>query len=139
MDHMAQNHPLKIMLHPIFVHFPIAFYFLELILIILWIVKDEWEYRRFSYFSFWMGYMFMLLAMMAGLFDAGGPEGIRGAVKRHVAVALLVFAVATARATFYWVTRREPEKYQFVKLTGALIGNAVVAYAGFLGGLLVYQ
>src|SRR3989338_4995162 len=123
MDHMAHSHPLKILLHPVFVHFPIAFYFLELVLIILWIVKNEQEYRYFSYFSFWMGYAFMLLAMIAGLFDAGGLEGIRGSVKRHVTMALVVFAVYTARAVFYWIMRREPEKYRFVKLTGALIGN----------------
>jgi len=135
MDPMAYSHPLKIMLHPIFVHFPIAFYFLELVLIILWITKEDSEYRRFSYFVFWVGYAFMLVAMTAGLFDAGGLAGIRGVVKRHVTAALVVFGVFTARAVFYWATRKEPEKYRLVKLAGALIGNAAVAYAGFLGGL----
>lgn len=139
MDHMAHNHPLKIMLHPIFVHFPIAFYFLELVMLVLWVTRDEQEYRRFAYFSFWLGYVFMLLAMAAGLFDAGGFVGIRGAVKRHVTVALTVFLIYTARAIFYWVSKREPEKYRFIKLTGALLGNAAVTYAGFLGGLLVYN
>lgn len=139
MDPIAQNQPLKIILHPVFVHFPIAFYFLELILLVLWIVKEEQEYRRFAYFSFWLGYIFMLLAMTAGLWDAGGLEGIRGAVKRHVTAALIVFVIYTARAVFYWISKKEPEKYRSIKLTGALLGNAAVAYAGFLGGLLVYD
>lgn len=139
MDHMAHDHPLKIMLHPIFVHFPIAFYFLELVMIVLWAAKNESEYRRFSYLLFWFGYAFMLIAMAAGLFDAGGLAGIRGAVKRHVTAALVVFSIYTCRAIFYWVVRKEPEKYRFAKLMGAVIGNAAVAYAGFLGGLLVYQ
>lgn len=139
MDHALHEHPLKIMLHPVFVHFPIAFYFLELVMIVLWIVKDESEYRRFSYFLFWIGYAFMLVAMAAGLFDAGGLAGIRGAVKRHVTAALAVFAVYTARAVFYRVVRKEPERYRFAQLTGALVGNAAVVVAGFLGGLLVYD
>ncbi len=139
MDPMTRNQPLKIMLHPIFVHFPIAFYFLELVLLVLWATREEQEYRRFAYFSFWLGYAFMLLAMTAGLFDAGGFAGVRGAVKRHVTAALAVFTIYTARAVFYWAVRKEPEKYRLAKLAGALIGNAAVAYAGFLGGLVVYQ
>ncbi|GEM_PF-1173823 len=139
MDPMAHNHPLKIMLHPIFVHFPIAFYFLELVLLVWWVAKNDDEYRRFAYLSFWLGYAFMLLAMSAGLFDAGGLEGIRGPVKRHVTAALVVFAIFTARAVFYWASKNEPQKHRFIKLTGALLGNAAVAYAGFLGGLLVYD
>lgn len=130
---------MKIILHPVFIHFPIAFYFLELVLIVLWITKDDREYRRFAYFSFRAGYVFMLIAMAAGLFDAGGFEGIRGVVKRHVTAVLAVFVIYTARAVFYWIVRKEPEKHRLVKLTGALIGNAAVAYAGFLGGLIVYQ
>ncbi|MBI2094835.1 MAG: DUF2231 domain-containing protein [Candidatus Omnitrophica bacterium] len=139
MNHLSHEHPLKIMLHPIFVHFPIAFYFLELVLIVLWITKEEEEYRRFSCLSFWFGYAFMLAAMAAGLFDAGGPAGIRGAVKRHFVAALTVFVIYTARAVFYWAMREKPEKRRFAKLTGAVLGNAAVAYAGFLGGLLVYD
>lgn len=139
MDLMPHGFPFKIMLHPIFIHFPIAFYFLEFLLITLWIVKDKQEYRQFSCFVFWLGYALMLVAMAAGLFDAGGIEGIRGSVKRHVNIVLVVFAVYTARAIFYWATRKEPDRHRFIKLAGAIIGNLIVAYAAFLGGLLVYQ
>ena len=121
------------------VHFPIAFYFLEMLMIILWVIKQDSGYQRFSVFSFKLGYAFMLVTMAAGLFDAGGLDGVRGAVKRHVMMALVGFTIYTARAVFYWVTRKEPEKYRFRKLAGAIVGNAVVTYAGFLGGLLVYQ
>ena len=89
---MAQEQAFKLVLHPVFVHFPIAFYFLELVLLVLWVSKEEQEYRRFACFSFWIGYLFMLIAMAAGLFDAGGFAGIRGSVKRHVIAALIVFA-----------------------------------------------
>jgi len=132
-------HLLKIPLHPMLVHFPIAFYFLELVLLVLWSVKEEREYQRFTEFSFWIGYFFMLMAMAAGIFDAGGLEGIRGAVKRHAIGVLVVFTIYTARAVFYRVVRREPEKYRFIRLAGAILGNAAVAYAAFLGGLVVYQ
>ena len=121
------------------VHFPIAFYFLELVLLVLWSVKEEKEYQRFAEFSFWIGYLFMLIAMAAGLLDAGGLGGIRGAVKRHVTGVLVVFSIYTVRAVFYWAVKKEPQKYRFIKLAGAALGNAAVAYAAFLGGLVVYQ
>lgn len=136
---MANSHPLVIPLHPMLVHFPIAFYFLELVLIILWIVRNDPAYQRFSLFAFYMGYGVMLTAMAAGLFDVGGLEKIRGAIRRHFIAALAVFLIQTARALFYLLTRRRSSEYRGVKLAGALIANGAVAYAAFLGGLLVYD
>lgn len=130
---------MKLVFHPLLVHFPIAFYFLELVLIALWIRQNDLAYRRFAVFTFGMGYGFMLAAMAAGVVDAGGFGQVRGAVRRHALAALLVFAVCTARALFYRTAAKEPEKHRFALLAGSLVGNAAVAYAGFLGGWLVYD
>lgn len=39
----------KILIHPMVVHFPIAFYFLELALIGMWIAKKDPFYGRASF------------------------------------------------------------------------------------------
>lgn len=133
MEHAAHLHPFIVPLHPIVVHFPIAFYFLELVLIVLWISKNDPSYQRFAAIAFYLGYAFMLAAMAAGLFDAGGFGNIRGAVRRHVLAALAVFLIYTVRVVFYRRSSRG------ARLAGAAIGNLAVTYAGFLGGLVVYQ
>ena len=65
---------LPILIHPILVHFPIAFYFLELVLLSLWRFKKDNSYFRFARFTFRLGYLFMILAMAAGLIDVKGSN-----------------------------------------------------------------
>ena len=84
-------------LHPALVHYPIAFYFLELLLLILWQAKKDPAYLRFSGFSFKLGYLFMLFAMVSGFITAGGFQGIVGKVRPHALAAVSVFAIATIR------------------------------------------
>ena len=61
-----------IVFHPPLVHFPIAFYCLELLLLLFWQAKKDPAHLRFARFSFKLGYLFMLAAIVAGLKDAGG-------------------------------------------------------------------
>jgi uncharacterized membrane protein len=122
-----------------FVHFPIAFYFLELFLIGLWIIKKDQAYQRFSYLSFKLGYALMLAAMTAGLVDVGGIGNIRGMVQRHVVAALTVFIIYSLRGIFYWKTNHAQNDYRVWKLVGAVVGSVAVGYAGYLGGLLVFS
>ena len=62
----------NIVFHPPLVHFPIAFYCLELLLLLFWRAKKDPAHLRFARFSFNLGYLFMLAAIVAGLKDAGG-------------------------------------------------------------------
>ena len=121
--------------HPPLVHFPIAFYCLELLLIILWRARKDPAYLRFAQFSFRLGYLFMLAAIAAGLKDAGGFAGIAGKVKPHFYSALAVFGIYTVRA-FVW--KYAPKENSRIQLAGAFLGTAVVLLTAFLGGEIVY-
>jgi len=126
--------------HPPLVHFPIALYFLELLLLVIWAVKHEDDYRRFARFSFWIGYVLMFFTMAAGLIDAGGIKGIRGDedVREHFIGACVVLLVYTARA-FYWkLSDPASKRYRLFLVVGAVIGVSAVAVTAFLGGELVY-
>lgn len=138
MEHAGHDYGLHILFHPVFVHFPIAFYFLELILLIFWFVKRDPNYLRFARFSFRSGYLFMLVAIVAGLIDAGGINGIVGHVRPHVYAAASVFVLYTARACFWRFAREEQEFYKHAQLLSALVGNILVALTGYFGGVIVY-
>ena len=126
-------------LHPLVVHFPIAFYFLELILLSLWRFKKDDHYFRFARFTFRLGYMFMILAMGAGLIDVKGIENITGKVRTHVFAALTVFGFYTTRAFFWRFGKIESKNYAAAQLLFAITGNILVAVTGHFGGDLVYE
>ena len=123
-------------LHPPLVHFPIAFCFLELLLLILWQAKKDPAYLRFARFSFGLGYLFMLIAMGAGFVDAGGFRGITGKVRIHVFSALGVFGISTIRALLWRFSSKENPS-PAILITSALILNLLVTVTAFLGGTLV--
>ena len=121
--------------HPPLVHFPIAFYCLEFLLLILRQIKKDPAYLRFARFSFRLGYIFMLAAIAAGLKDAGGFSGIAGKLRPHFYSAVAVFGIYTVRA-FVW--KFAPKENTSVQFAGALLGTAVVLLTAFLGGEIVY-
>lgn len=125
--------------HPAAVHFPIAFYVLEFLLLIFWAVKRDSAYERFALFTFRLGYLTMLAAIGTGLYDAGGLSGIVGKVKPHFFAALSVFVFYTVRALFWRFGRKNNSAYTAIQVGGAAIGTILVLLTGFFGGEIVYS
>lgn len=126
-------------LHPMLVHFPIAFYFLELLLLALWFKKKDPQYLRFSRIAFSLGYLFMVAAAVAGFRDAGGWGKITGMVRSHFYGAVSVVVFYTLRAVQLKLSKEEDTRQVIVQFLGALVGNFLVMLTGFYGGRLVYQ
>ena len=121
------------------VHFPIAFYALELLLISLWIRKHNEEYKRFARFAFWLGYFLMLAALATGYLDAGGWQKITGAVRRHFFSAMTVLTIYSLRACYWrWGSENGPH-HQRIQWLGALVSYSAVVVTAFFGGLLVHS
>lgn len=129
---------MNLLIHPITVHYPIAFYVLELILLLLWNFKNNPAYFQFASFAFKAGYIGMLIAMAAGFYDAGGFAGIQGRVRTHFFAALSVFVLYTLRAFFWRFGKPEQNRYRATQILFAAAGNILVAITGYFGGLLVY-
>ena len=125
-------------IHPMFVHFPIAFYFLEFVLLVLWRVKKDETYRRFAAFTFWMGFFFMFVAAASGLYDAGGPSGIHRKVKTHFIAAVVLLIFYAVRALYWRLGKKDAPSYASLQIAAAAIGYLVVILTGFLGGRIVY-
>ena len=129
---------MKFLLHPIAVHFPIAFYFLELVLLLIWFAKNDFQYLKFASFVFKVAYGSMLIAMAAGLYDTGGFGGIEGGVRVHFFSAISVFIISTLRALFWRFGKPQQNHYRLTQILFALAGNILVVITGYFGGLLVY-
>ena len=126
-------------IHPRFVHFPIAFYFLELLLLVFWRFKKDEQYLRFARFAFRLGYVCMVLAMGAGLFDVKGVQNITGKVRTHVFSALTVFGFYTLRVFAWRFVKPGDKHFAATQILLAITGNILVAVTGDFGGDLVYE
>ncbi len=130
---------MKILPHPVLLHFPIAFYFLELLFLLRWAVKGDPAYERFAVIVFKIGYCFMLAALLTGLFDAGWLRDANPPTWRHFYAASAVFVFYTGRAFYLKVADRMTGSYMFFQIAGALAGNLILAAAAYFGGRLVYS
>ncbi len=124
--------------HPALLHFPIAFYFLELLFLLRWVLKGDPAYQRFAAIVFKIGYFFMLLAIFSGLTDSKWLIRSGGTTWRHFYAASAVFVFYTGRAFYLKVADRGTGSFMFFQVTGALAGNLIMAIAAYFGGRLVY-
>jgi uncharacterized membrane protein len=127
------------LVHPIFVHFPIALFFLELLLLALWTVQKDGAYHRFAEFSFWAAYLFLWFSAVTGLWDHGGFADISGTAAPHFYSALGMLFFYSARA-FYWKKAdRHAANYAVFQIGGAALGNVLIVFVAYFGGRLVYS
>lgn len=129
---------LSLPIHPMLVHFPIAFYFLELLFLIQWIRKKDGAYLRFAKLVFALGFVFMIPALITGYRDAGGFSQIHGVVQSHFIGACSVLGLSVFRAVYWKMGKESSPRYSVYQVAGALAGNILVAITGFYGGMLVY-
>ena len=126
-------------IHPILVHFPIAFCVLEIFFLILWRFKKDPAYLRVARIVFLLAFLGIPAAMAAGLYDAGGLKGVHGEVREHAIAALGFFTVYVVRAFLWrWIKKESPAQ-RLVFLGGAVAGLVLVTVTGYHGGKLVYS
>ena len=129
---------MKFLIHPVIIHYPIAFYFLELILLFIWVKKKDPRHLQFASFVFKAGYIGMILAIAAGLYDVDGFGNIHGGVKTHFLAAMSVLTIYTLRALFWRFGKQTDSHYPMTQILFALAGNILVVITAYFGGLLVY-
>lgn len=125
------------LLHPIVIHFPIAFSFFETFLIALGIHKKSETYRHFAALTFKSAFFLIFLAAATGFYDAGGIGKAWGVeeVREHL--------LAASSAIFFYVLRfflwrAQPKIKPSVFLALAVLNSLAIAVTGFFGGELVY-
>jgi len=125
--------------HPIFVHFPIAFFFLEILLLIFWGVRKKKLYFRLSIFALNLGYIGLILTMVTGIIDAGGfSDLIGGPLQKHFLTSTITFLVYTFRVLYLRKKASVLSSLTKGHIIRAILGFALVMLASLFGGELVY-
>ena len=123
------------LIHPIAVHFPIAFYLLSVLLLAIFGVTGKAEYERFSFLVLGLGFLGALAALGTGLWDAGGFAG------RPVQHSNFAFAFSAVYAVLLLIRWRQKNLWmspvRYIYLALVLAGLLLVCVTGFLGGELV--
>jgi uncharacterized membrane protein len=133
------GHPL----HPMTIHFPIAFYLLGVLLTLIYLWRGNQEIERFAYWSFLLGFIGTIVACVVGLIDQSQldlSDPRRVTVNNHItaSVALLIINGLLIYIRFRW-----PDvfagKYRWAYLGLMALGVAAVLTTAWLGGELVFQ
>ena len=133
---------MRLALHPMVVHFPIALLLLGLLLSVLAMRRPDPFYDRAAYGALLLGWWAALAALLTGTLEIvlnwPLPEGTLAWINAHAAsgiILLIVYFVALQRR------RRDPRilhgagRYAYLGLLVA--GALLVAFSGWVGGVLV--
>lgn len=130
-------------IHPLFVHFPIAFFFAFFTFELLgtWLKKLQWRYLA-SWFLF-LGTIAAVFTVLAGLFAAETVEHneeVHDIMERHEHIGLWVLSIAVIlsiwRIKQWGRPAAEGSNAVFIGLAGILC--LLISLGADLGGLMVY-
>jgi len=130
-------------IHPLFVHFPIALYFLGVLLTAGYLWRNNADYERFAYWVFFLSWIAAIAASLIGLIDKGQlafDDPRQSAINQHItpAIVFLVLNGLLLYMRFRWEdVLSSGRKWQYLGLM--LLGLAAIVFTGFQGGVLVYE
>jgi len=133
------GHPL----HPMTVHFPIAFYLLGVLLTFIYLWRGNKNVEQFAYWSLILSFIGIIVASVVGLIDQNQLElndPRRATVNNHIttSIALLIINGLLIYMRFRWHDVFSG-KYRWAYLGLMVLGVAAVLETAWLGGELVYQ
>ncbi len=126
----------QFLFHPMVVHFPIAFYCLELVLLLWWRFKKDESYLKFAFFTFRLGYLMMIVALITGYLMAGG---ITPMVQKHFYGAMSVLVIYTVRGIIWHGMKKRGKECPWTLILSSVIGIVAVAITADLGADMVYR
>ena len=132
------NHPL----HPMTIHFPIAFYVLGVLLTLLYLWRGQADVERFAFWCFILSWASAITASIAGLIDQSQldfADPRRDSVNSHITagVLLLVINGLLVYMRFRWPNVFIRHRRPYLGLM--LLGLIAVLTTAWLGAELVYS
>ena len=128
--------------HPLFVHFPIALYFLGVLFTAGYLWRANADYERFGYWAFILSWIAAIVASVVGLIDRGQlafDDPRQGAINAHItpAIAFIVLNGLLLYMRFRWADVLASER-KWLYLGLMAVGLVVIVFTGFQGGELVF-
>lgn len=132
------GHPI----HPMTVHFPIAFYMLGVLMTLAHLWRGQADVERFAYWSFALSWAATLVAALFGLIDQSQLElddPRRVTVNNHITggIALIVITGLLLYMRFRWSDVLTSRRWTYLGLMG--LGLVTLLITAWLGGELVYR
>lgn len=137
----VQGKPLGHPSHPLFVHFPIAFYTATLVFDLLTRIEPNAGLIQAGTYLLMGAAAATALLVLTGLVDWWGM--VRGSSKRRIATRHLLFQAAAAILFQATLVIRFPDRFQpqaeTLWIVLEAIGYVVLIVGQYLGGVLVYE
>ena len=138
----VQGKPLGHPSHPLFVHYPIAFYTAVLVFDVMTRIEPNPALFLASVYLLIGAALATLLAVVTGLIDWWGM--VRGSSKQKIATRHLLFQFTAAVFFQATLVLRFPDRHVADQATIGIIGLGIVGYlvlivGQYLGGVLVYE
>ena len=129
-------------LHPMTVHFPIAFYLLGVLLTMGYLWHGQTDVEQFAYWSFNLSGLATIVASLVGLIDQSQLELTdprRSNVNSHITagVALLIINGLLVYMRFRWVDVLTRHRWPYLGLM--TLGLGTILFTAWLGAELVYR
>lgn len=126
-------------IHPLLVHFPIAFLSLFVLVDLIGTAQKKSEWRKFAGNLLYLGSAFAGLTVWAGFHAAETiPHGhnVHDIMERHEQLGVSIFALSLALSA--WRLRRPVEGFGIYNLLSIILAG-VLLFGADLGGLMVYK
>lgn len=126
-------------IHPLLVHFPIAFLSLFVAIDLIGTAMRKSEFRKFAGSLLYLGTVFASLTVWAGMHAAETvPHGhnVHDIMERHEQLGISILALSLALTT--WRLRRPVEGWGMYNLLSVILAGVLIAGSD-LGGLMVYK
>jgi len=132
------GHPL----HPMTVHFPIAFYLLGVLLTLGYLWRGQADFERFAFWSFGLSWITTVVASLVGLIDQNQlalDDPRRDNVNTHITggVALIIISGLLLYMRFRWADVLARYRWPYLGLMG--LGVVALLSTAWLGAELVYR
>ena len=132
------GHPL----HPMTVHFPIAFYLLGVLLTVAYLWREQTDYERFAYWSFVLSWLATIIASLVGLIDQSQLELTdprRNNLSSHITAGVVLFIIngLLIYMRFRWADVLARQRWLYLSLMA--LGVLAVLATAWLGAELVYR
>ena len=126
-------------IHPLLVHFPIAFLSLFIAIDLIGTIYQKMEWRNFAGSLLYLGTAFATLTVWAGFHAANTvPHGhnVHEIMERHEHLGISILGLSIALSA--WRLRRPVEKFCFYNVLSIVLACILILSAD-LGGLMVYK
>lgn len=129
--------------HPILVHFPIALLVTSVVSDGIYFFTSAETLRHAGWWMLLAAAVAGIATVAAGLFDmsrATLDEAVHESVHRHMWIGIALFVVICGLTFWRWTFYSDPAKpLSPIYLDFGLLGVALAAFQGWLGGELVYS